>query len=342
MNRVRHGTTEDVFWRLLADCLTCGRSAVLTVVAETSGSSPGRAGMKLLLTDDGRRVGTVGGGEVERRVIELAHRLRSSTSTRSIVETFQLGDRNDGHRTGMACGGSMKVALALCRPDSLPMVRALLDSRERGSRGCLCLSPAGFGFESVRAPGGRNLIHATSDDWSYEEDLVRDPRAYLVGGGHVSLALSEVLAMLDYRVTVFEIRENLNTFAQNVHAFEKRQLPDYHRIGAEVPDGPDVFAFVMTHSHALDRQVLVQLLRKDLAYVGMLGSGTKIAAVLEYLRQFGTLRGMERLHAPAGLPVGSHTPAEIAVSIAAEVIRVRSLSDKPDRILVGCPGSSAR
>lgn len=321
-------TTEDALWRLLADCLACGKSAALAVVVETSGSSPGRAGMKLLLTDDGHRMGTVGGGEVERRVIEVVHRIMWSTSTRWIVETFQLGDRNDAQCAEMWCGGSMKVAVALCRPDSLQMVRALLDARENGSNGCLRLSSAGLGFEVLPGPGGPCLVQATSDDWSYEEILVREPRAYVVGGGHVSLALSKILAILDFRVTVFEIRENLDTFAQNSHAFERRQLRDYDHVGSAIPDGADVFAFVMTHCHALDQKVLAQLLGRELAYVGMLGSRTKVARVLGSLRQSGMSRGLERVHVPAGLPVGSHTPAEIAVSIAAEVVRVRNLSGK--------------
>ncbi len=328
---VRSGTTEDVLWRLLADCLASGRSAALAVVAETSGSSPGRPGMKLLLTDDGHRMGTVGGGEVEHRVIELVHRMLWSNSTRWIVETFQLGDRNGAHRAEMWCGGSMKVAVVLCRPDSLRMVRALLDAREKGSNGCLRLSSAGIGFEALPGPGGRCPVQAMSDDGSYEELLVREPRAYVVGGGHVSLALSKILAILDFRVTVFEIRENLDTFAQNSHAFEKRQLRDYDHVGSEIPDGADVFAFVMTHCHALDQKVLAQLLGRELAYVGMLGSRTKVARVLDSLRQSGMLQGLERVHVPAGLPVGSHTPAEIAVSIAAEVVRVRNLSAKRER-----------
>lgn len=297
---------EDAVWRLLAGCLGAGVPAALVAVVDSAGSSPGRPGARLALAADGRCAGTVGGGAAEAEALEAARSLLREPNPRPRL----LGHRHEG------CGGRQTVALVPCAGRDLPAALALASGRP----GLLGLSPAGLAFAPAETDPGRRFDPA---GWAYEEGAGFDPLACLVGGGHVSLALSAVLALLDFRVAVLEAREGVPSFEANSHAHERRRV-DYGALGAEIPEGERSYAVVMTHDHALDEAVLRQLVGRELRYLGMLGSRAKAAAVMARLgREFQPAR-LARVRAPAGLPIGSHSPAEIAVSIAAEMVAVRS------------------
>jgi xanthine dehydrogenase accessory factor len=88
---------------------------------------------------------------------------------------------------------------------------------------------------------------------------------------------------------------------------------------------PSHYAVIMTHGHACDEAVLELLLDRDLAYLGMMGSASKVAELFTRLRERGAdAVRLARVHAPIGLPIRSRTPAEIAVSIAAQLVAVRN------------------
>ena len=127
---------------------------------------------------------------------------------------------------------------------------------------------------------------------------------------------------MEFYLIVLDERAELPTLQDNSYAQEKIIVP-FTACHQHIPNGLNHYAIIMTPSHQLDELILGQLLAKRLGYLGMLGSRTKVNTILQRLRQRFPAASLDRVHAPAGLPIPSHTPAEIAVSIAAELIQVR-------------------
>ncbi len=117
----------------------------------------------------------------------------------------------------------------------------------------------------------------------------------------------------------------------NCYAHE-RHVVDYDSVAEHVPAGDRSWVVIMTYGHIHDRRVLGKLLGRDYAYLGVLGSRAKIHAMFAEMEKEGVLPGKpEAVHAPVGLSIGSHTPEEIAISIAGEIIAVRNGKEVPCR-----------
>lgn len=149
-------------------------------------------------------------------------------------------------------------------------------------------------------------------------------RLILCGGGHVSLELAHVAARLDFEVIVIDDREEFANPGRFPMAAQVLCMPFPAALDALGSRESDYFA-ILTRGHAFDRECLEQILRGRYAYVGMIGSRTKVAALRAALEGAGIPREtLEGVHAPIGLPLGGQTPAEIAVSIAAQLVQVRA------------------
>ncbi len=150
-------------------------------------------------------------------------------------------------------------------------------------------------------------------------------RLYIVGGGHCALALSELMSRFEFYIHVIDDRPDLNTLTQNIFAHEKHVVENYDSISDLIPSGPDVYVVVMTLGYRSDLTVLLQLAQKSFAYLGLMGSESKVSTLKEELKQADFPEGLiQKMHTPIGLKIKSHTPEEIAVSIAAELILVKN------------------
>ncbi|MBM3317156.1 MAG: XdhC family protein [Candidatus Eisenbacteria bacterium] len=328
-------------WRCLHDALTRGEPAMLLIVTEASGSTAGAPGFKMAVTATGRLAGTIGGGGVEAELVDLARRRLAGPEPRASFER-RVHRSDSEHASGQLCGGEQTVWLRPCGRADRPALEALLRMAESGEPGTLAI-----GEDALRVtPGADARGIAASDPGTaiaaetvpgsavdpggdaaagaaYREVFGPAGRVYLCGGGHVSLALSRVLAALDFHITVLDDRPEVATLAANEWARAKVIVP-FGEAGSRIPDGPDVYAIICTPSHRADEEVLRQLAGRPLRYLGMLGSRRKVAEILARLRRDGyTDKALGRLRAPIGVQIGSRTPAEIAVSIAAEMIAVR-------------------
>lgn len=163
-------------------------------------------------------------------------------------------------------------------------------------------------------------------------------RAPLVvfGAGHVAEALVPLLQSLDFDVTVVDDRDELLTEARFPTA--QRVLGDPLAFAESLPDDPHRYWLVVTHDHALDQRLVEHLLPRAFAWLGMIGSKGKVARFLVRFRAAGLDEALfSRLSAPVGLDIGAETPSEIAVSIAAELVRVRRGSLRPPQPLSEVP-----
>lgn len=308
---------QATFWQRLADGLERHGSAVLMIVAGSEGSSPGKAGAKMAVFADGKCFGTIGGGAVEHKLVREACSLLAQDEFQPYLSRQRhnlYGD--EGQATGMLCGGEQTALVYGCRSGDSALCRQLAGS----PRGVLTLSPAGMAFDPARTLPGQCRLQAGSE-WRYEENIGLAKQAYLIGGGHVSLALSKILATLDFEITVIDERDNLDTLARNKDAHHKTIVP-YRDIADAIPEGRQVFVLIMTHSHKTDEKVAERLAGKKVRYLGILGSRNKIAQLKANLGARLPAETLQRIRGPVGLPIHSHKPEEIAVSIAAELIQL--------------------
>lgn len=311
-------------WDLAAVACRAGERICLLVVVDREGSAPNGPGAKLVVTSRGVRAGTIGGGASEFQLVQVAEQALAAGQTRHETRALIHNPGAPESRSGMICGGAQHYVLMFGGPDDVHVLAAA-GRAERESRGVrLVLSPAGFALDAQLVQGAPRRWRRGSDtDWCYEENLgVRDG-LIIIGAGHVGLALSCVAAGVEFDVTLLDNRPGLATFEANTAARDKRII-DYAEVAAHVPEGPRQYVCIMTYGFRHDHQVLHALIHKRLRYLGMLGSLAKVQTVRRDLEAAGVPRALlDRVHAPIGVPIGSRTPEEIAISIAAELIRER-------------------
>ncbi|GAA4372878.1 XdhC family protein [Hymenobacter koreensis] len=315
-----------VVWQHAMACLRAGVPVTLLIVASSTGDSPGRQGFKMSVAA-GSMTGSIGGGIMEHKFVELA-RDRMQRRETGVLLREQVHRSEAGHnRSGMICSGQQMLVLLPLLPAHLPAVRAALETLEQHLPSTLHLSHTGelsVHLGHTGYPTQFESADAAASRWHYTEPLGFRDRLTIIGGGHVALALSRVMATLDFHLTVFDDRPNLNTLLQNPFVHEKRTL-SYEKLALEVPEGPNQYVVVMTFGYRSDDVAVRQLLDHQLAYIGLMGSEAKIEKLLAGLRADGySEQQLQRLYTPIGLPIHSRTPEEIAISIAAEIIRVRN------------------
>lgn len=330
-------------FHLLHTTLTQGQDAVLVTVVASSGSTPRGAGARMLITKDGRIAGTIGGGAVEYRSEQLARTVLAQKDSR--MEYFRLR-KNQVEDLGMICGGDVSVYFQYI-PAGDPQILALTDrilslyahgeqswlitgitpgqacgltvyGRKSGLFGADIPSDVipGLGTRPARIQSGQNLY--------YCEKLIQAGMVWIFGGGHVAQALVPALSAVDFRCTVLEDREDFcrkELFPQA----EETVLIDNTRIADFITIREDDYVVVMTRGHKDDTLIQAQALKTPARYIGVIGSARKTAGVFAVLRDQGfTDRDLSRITTPIGLDIGSETPAEIAVSITAQLIQIRA------------------
>lgn len=260
----------DVFAAASA-CARTGPPGVLITVLSVAGSAPRHGGARMLVRSDGSLVGTIGGGELERRAMELAlERLGGSPERVSF---------NLARDLGMCCGGLVELLIEPLRPAPLLTV---------------------------------------------------------YGAGHVGAAVAEVARFAGFRVRAVDDRDAWNNAERLPHA--ERVLADPLTFAAANPPGREDYVLIVTHAHATDQALVEALLPCDFAWLGLIGSRAKVARFLVRLRAAGVDPSLfARLSAPVGLDLGAETPEEIAIAIAADLVRVRRGSQRPPLPLAQIP-----
>jgi len=162
---------------------------------------------------------------------------------------------------------------------------------------------------------------------------VHSGKVYVFGGGHVARELVPLLSHLEFRCIVLDDRPRFACKTRFPDAEEVLPV-DFFDIGKSISVTSEDYLVIMTRGHQYDTVLQAQALRTNAFYIGVMGSRRKIRSVQETLRAEGfTREDFRRVHTPIGLPINGETPAELAVSIAGELIRERAdrLSDRGDR-----------
>ncbi len=319
-----------VFWEFVRENLQAEEPLLLLLVVESRGSSPGKPGFKMAVNAAGLVHGTIGGGTTEKGLVEqavglLARGMERPRLVKLLHHEGTAGKADAGKRSGAICSGWQRVALLPLAADDSGAVDSLLFSLKRNRPGRLLFSQDGMEFQPRKVSQGAAVFALRSaTDWSFREEAGQRPVLTIIGGGHVGLALSRVMAGLDFYVRVLDDREDLATMDANTYAQEKHVV-SYRGIGRHVEEGARSYVVIMTYGHLADEKVLGQMAGKKLRYLGLLGSPAKNVQIFARLKKRGISAAMlKKVHAPVGLPIHSHTAEEIAISIAAQIIQVKN------------------
>ncbi|MFC2152260.1 XdhC family protein, partial [Bacteroidota bacterium] len=298
---------------------------VLITVVERNGSSPGIVGFKMAVSENGNMTGSIGGGVMEYNMVELAKKTAKNDIQISFIKK-QIHKADAGKdKSGLMCSGDQTHAFISLNQTNTNTIKDIISVLDKGEQGILKLSHNGLFFEFKSNLAEHFKFSSFSDEnWEYTEHIGMKPTLYIFGAGHVSLPLSEIFRVLDFKVVVFDDRKDLSTFKNNKFAHQK-QIIDFKDITDIVLESNNSYAVIMTVGHKSDEVVLKQLVTKELKYLGMIGSKNKVKTIFDSLKSQGiSNEDLEKVDAPIGLSIKSKTTPEIAISIAAKVILVKN------------------
>jgi xanthine dehydrogenase accessory factor len=303
-------------WQFIYDKLLVQQDVILLWVLDSEGSSPGRRGFKLAVASDGNFCGTIGGGIMEHKLVEKAKALLSVyEKTISLLQQHHDKEHSKD-QSGMICSGNQTVAFVPLSHTDLSLTNKILASQNNRTA-VVHLSSTGISLSEEKGDG---LQYKNKTEWHYSEPCDNRPVIHIIGGGHVGLALSELMLFLGFYIKVYDNRSGLNTMQHNHFAHEKH-IVDYKEIGNRAEIRKEDFIAVVTFSYRDDKIVLSQLLHKEFYYLGVMGSDAKIKTLVKELGEEGiSPNKWSGCFLPIGINIYSKTTREIAVSIAAQII----------------------
>jgi len=317
--------------------MAAGRKVALATVIATCGSSPRPVGSQLVVDAEGAFEGSVSGGCIESTIItEARHAIPEQ-----LHQHLSLGISDDqAWDTGLACGGTIEIYIEAAWPHRQVLQR-LLDLRENRQSVCLITDlDAGtkklIGAKNARAElppelkqavdrvisTGKGEYLQTGAQKFFLHGFAPEPQLIITGAVHIAQPLTRMARLAGYNTLIIDPRKAFATRERFPDTVMVAGWPDkaFDRIRLH----SNTAVVVLSHSPRLDDPALVHALRSDAFYIGALGSRKTHAARLERLKKQGVSRiALKRIHSPIGISIGSVTPAEIALSIMAEITRVK-------------------
>ena len=326
---------------------------VLGTIIKTQGSTPQVTGVSAVFNRDGLMLGTLGGGVLEGEAQSRA--LEAWNRKESILFDYSL-DADIDSEEGAICGGSAIILLEYCDPHHQDVFKVLTKSiqdREAGtlitfltksSSQCILVERIWMESRSIetgafskkirpfkhdiqKAISENSLIYLEhADPVVFIQPLIPLPRLVIAGAGHIGKALAHLGNLLEFEVTVIDDRKEF---------CNSENIPDAHHlvvsnIGDAIrldPKTEDTYLVIVTRGHRDDSDALRNAIDTNIAYLGMIGSRTKIALMKDQFinKGWATQEQLDQVHAPIGLEIQSKTVQEIAISIAAQLVLVRQL-----------------
>jgi len=336
-----------------------GKKVVLARIIRQVGSSPRAVGTKCIVLEDGSMKGTIGGGLLEHQVIERAK--ESLKEGKSAIMHFQLtGD--EVAKTDMLCGGIVDVYLEPVFPDNAAardIFKRISNFINEGRKGVLLtlvsdgIMPEDETSRLLIEEDGSTMgeIGTVSEEGKlrltkfleiktpklteiekgkesvFVEPLMPYDILYLFGAGHVSTFVASLAAMVGFRVIVIDDRKEFANKERFKEADELIVLP-FSDVFEKINISSSSYIAIMTRGHIHDLNVLREALKRSGGYIGMIGSKRKKEKIYQVLMEEGVSdERLKKVHSPIGVDIDAETPEEIAVSIVAELIRVRASSN---------------
>ncbi|MGZ6229272.1 MAG: XdhC family aldehyde oxidoreductase maturation factor, partial [Syntrophales bacterium] len=331
--------------------------ALATLITRV-GSAPRAVGAKYLIKGDGTSVGSIGGGCVEAEVWQEAQKVMEKKEGRILHFELTSEQLAEG---GLICGGNINIFLEPLREDFLTIYQEAARIKQKGGSAILAslisldgTFPQGEGSKALMKPSGEKVgsllgglelekrilsegkkslkerkprvVVSSTEGIKTEvllEPVFSEPTVYLFGGGHVSEQVAPMAKRVHFKVVVIDDREmfaNPERFPEADEVIVSEFEKCFDRLNID----DSSYVVIVTRGHLYDGFVLEQAVKSGARYIGMIGSKKKIKTLYQNLMQKGmTKETLDRVHAPIGIDINSETPEEIAVSIVAELIKVR-------------------
>ncbi|MEN6621711.1 MAG: XdhC family aldehyde oxidoreductase maturation factor, partial [Smithella sp.] len=345
-------------YRYIRDCLARRESISVATIISRTGSGPREAGATIVLTENGNTLGTVGGGLLEAATLEMAK--SAILNHRPEIRTFFLTDKEAGEN-GMICGGQVEILVDYldgCEPVYQKIMEALLQHGEKGIP-CWIVKSIYSLEKSGELKTGLGLIDEIIfqtgslyidglDEEALRQQCRKEPSLYknacaryfvqqidvpetvfIFGAGHVGQELAAICSFVGFRTVVIDDRQEFANVERFPSADEIIILDSFGKTFPSLTVNPQSYIVIVTRGHAYDQSVLSWALSTSTGYIGMIASRRKREIIFQALLDNGASQeNLAGIHSPIGLDIGARTPAEIAVSIAAELISVRAGQEK--------------
>ncbi|MFA7360402.1 MAG: XdhC family protein [Candidatus Kapaibacterium sp.] len=307
------------FWQEIQDNLNKFGRLALAVVYDADHSTPGRAGFKMFVTPEGSPRGSVGGGKVEGMVIDECKELYNKDSSKNYYKEYKLlGEAPES--IGMICNGVQIIGFLMLEKKDVNTIEKIINASNLHKESSLIVTKNSFEYsgQPVRDTG------FDANKGVYTERIGGRKRVYVFGGGHVGLAISKVMSRIDFKVVVIDNRKYVETLKENKFA-DEIIIDDFVKATDTIIEDAYSYIVIVTPGHLQDKDVLRAVLKKNVKYIGMMGSESKVRTLYKELKVEGIdPKLLERIHSPIGLKIKSETPDEIAISIAAEIIKIKN------------------
>ena len=315
------------------------KGGVFATIVNRVGATPQHAGAKIFIGGDGKIFGTIGGGCLEAEVWQEARRIINTNGVKVLHYAMNGSQVED---EGMICGGSVDILLEPVLEKYSDVYKGIRTCTEEGAQAVVITAFNDDGFSKTlllktQKTYGDPLPEVMTGNIEhyfdtkkpvFKEGIIVEPVAvplhlYIFGAGHVSRYICMIAKMVDFEVAVIDDRDS---FAN------KERFPEADEIIVEafesvfqcLPIEPDGYVVIVTRGHAHDALVLEEVLKRPYKYVGMIGSKRKTKIILNHLKAAGVDENiLQQVHAPIGIDIDAETPQEIAISIVAELIKVK-------------------
>ena len=248
----------------IAELRNNGKSFSLATLVYSEESTPRKAGSRMIIYPDGTIEGSVGGGALEKRVIEDSRKIFKDGKTEKYF--YNLSEQGDGEGLGMICGGKTEVLI---------------------------------------------------------ETFKKAEQLFIFGSGHIGRKLADLCRVVEIPYRVIDNRKEYakkELFPDAVEVI----CSDFKESFSELPIDGASYIIIVTYGHRYDNICLEKSIETGAKYIGMIGSRRKVKKILDDLSQRGIPADDPRIFTPIGLDLGDNTPGEIAVSIFAELIKIKS------------------
>lgn len=346
----------------IAELFQDNKLCVLATIINLDGSSPRGTGTKFLIMEDNSFVGTIGGGILEKRVLDEAKTVFSSL-TPSLLSYKMRGKYLES--TEMICGGDVDIFLEPIYPDNLNhlhIFQEIMEIIRRGGAGLLATVVDVDRWQTDQIP--KMFIKANGDKTGsllgideiedqlkdrmkqiidsrqsevitadtregkklniFLEPVISDPVVYIFGGGHVSKQIVPLADLVGFSVVVIDDRPEFSK-PENFPAAKKVYTFPYDSALDNLEVDETSYLIIVTRGHQHDKTVLTEALKTDAKYIGMIGSKRKRLIIYDKLLKEGFKQEqLDSVHSPIGMEIEAETPEEIAVAIVGELIKVRA------------------
>lgn len=335
------------------ELLAQDESFVQATIINQEGSAPRHAGSRMIICKNNEIIGSVGGGALEAKVQQIARQVFANRSAELIA--FNLTEQ-DVAQMGMVCGGQGEILvdyIDAADSENIVVYRAMAEALCTHERVWLAtLLPRNAAEQKARKQCVLRADGSLVGTLDYDPQLLRDlatktnkydtftileqhqilvesigtnGTAYIFGGGHCGYHLVPVLHKIGFATVVLDDRAEFANAERFPTADQIIVVESFDNAMAKLSIDRDSYIIIVTRGHMHDHTVLRQALRTKAGYIGMIGSRQKREYIYHALRMEGfTDADLERVYSPIGLAIKAESPEEIAISIAAELIKIRA------------------